>query len=137
LVEHIVDVVGGKAGEKLTFTLERISAVCRLRCALRGREVVADERDFFDALLSIRRLHLEPEGLIPFCYGSSINAWPSGMARDMGSGLSVYLMEVGRPSAGPPVSIFDAGAEVVPSLVKDQEEFAQEWRRAWKAQRST
>lgn len=131
--DHVVDLVGGVEGEKLTFHVERVGSSCRLRCSVRGQEFIADERDFFETLLAIRRRYLEPEGFIPFCYGASLNAWPSGMARDMGSGLFVYLMVVGQPATNPTVNIFDASEDVIPSLVKDQEEFAQEWRRAWKA----
>src|ERR1700722_410388 len=131
--KHVVDLAGEEPGEKLVFSSERVEGLCRLTCLVRGETIISEERDFFEALLAIRQRSLEPMGVIPFCYGASLNAWPSGMARDMGSGRFVYLMRLGVPNAGPPVGIFDAGADVAPSLVTAQHEFFQAWVRSIKA----
>lgn len=70
-------------------------------CYERG-EVVGEGPDFFEAFCRIREA-LGPWELLPSCYGASRDVYPSGMARDMGDGLSAYRMrlacEVGR--AGP------------------------------------
>jgi len=93
---------------------------------VRGETFTADEGDFFEALSTVRRRALEPKGLIPFCYGASLNVWPSGMARDMGQGLAAYKMKMGVP-ATELVGIFDQGTDVIPSRVEQQAEFAKEW----------
>lgn len=53
--------------------------------------------------LSARR-QLEPDGLMVAVQGSRRDTYPSGMARDMGGGLQVYIMRPGLrgpPSAAP------------------------------------
>jgi hypothetical protein len=55
--------------------------------------------DMFEALVRLRR-QLEPDGLMVAVQGSRRDTYPSGMARDMGGGLQVYLMRPGL--RGPP-----------------------------------
>lgn len=126
MAERKVQVVGGDDDEQIVLLDERVGATCRLTCLVRGETVVVDESDFFRALQTIRRRGLQPKGLIPFCYGASLNVWPSGMARDMGLGLKAYRMEMGRP-ATELVDIFAEGSDVIPSLVAEQDAFARDW----------
>ena len=60
-------------------------AHCRLRCEYRDKVIESSATDFFQALCDVRSL-LAKDGLIPLCYGASLNVYPSGMARDMGQG---------------------------------------------------
>jgi hypothetical protein len=69
---------------------------------------------------------LEKERLLPFCYGASLNVYPSGMARDMGAGLQAYQLTLGK-SAHDLVDIFAEGPDVIPAFVLPQREFFQKW----------
>lgn len=48
--------------------------------------------DFFDALRQIR-LELETQNVMILCNGARIDAYPSGMSRQMSLGRIVYLIE--------------------------------------------
>ncbi|MBB5805526.1 hypothetical protein F4560_005294 [Saccharothrix ecbatanensis] len=54
--------------------------------------------DAFEALVRLRR-QLEPEGWAVVVQGARRDTWPSGMARDMGGGLKVYVLRPGGPTA--------------------------------------
>lgn len=125
--QHRVYLIGGEDDETALFTEEEAGDACKLTCAYRGRSLEAVADDFFDALANIRR-QLEPEGLIPFCYGSSLNVFPSPMARQMGGGVKAYRLKTGQPAkTSDLVSIFDAGPDVIPAFVAPQEQFYREW----------
>ena len=126
MAEHSVFVIGGEDDETISLVRSEIGTLCRLVCTVRGEKHVAEERDFFEALCTLRRRALEPKGLIPFCYGASLKVWPSGMARDMGRGLKAYKIEVGA-QASELVGIFDSGHDVIPAQVAVQAEYARDW----------
>jgi hypothetical protein len=91
------------------------------------KQFPSEAADFFDALISIRR-QLQREGLIPYCYGASLNVFPSAMARDMGQGLRAYKLVVGKHATRADlVDIFDEGTDVVPADVDTQEQFYRDW----------
>lgn len=96
--EHSVLVDGGLADERISFSYDEDGSTCRLTCVARGETYQADEADYFEALRKVRRRFLEPKGMIPLCYGASLNVWPSGMSRDMGRGLKAYKFETGAPA---------------------------------------
>ena len=50
--------------------------------------------DMFEALVRLRR-KLEPDGLMVAVQGSRRDTYPSGMMRDMGGGMHVYVMRPG------------------------------------------
>lgn len=100
--------------------------VCRLTALYQAEEFVADASDFFSALQAVRTNFLEPRGIIPQCYGASINIWPSGMARDMGLGMSGYVRKPGH-QATELRGIFESGADMEPALVKEQSKFVHQW----------
>src|SRR5215831_6769220 len=60
-----------------------------------GLSIEASGRDLFAALQQLR-LQLEPLGWIPLCNGARVDCYPSGMARDMGGGASVYVLSAER-----------------------------------------
>lgn len=91
--QHNIALIGGSNDERAVITEYEIDpVVCKLTCTYRGKMIEAEAPDFFEALCLIRR-QLEREGLIPFCYGASLNVYPSAMARDMGAGLKAYRMK--------------------------------------------
>lgn len=124
--EHTLFVIGGEDDEQISLVLSDVSNSCRLVCTIRGETHSVEERDFFEALLAIRRRILEPKGLIPFCYGASIDVWPSGMARDMGRGLKAYRTKIGA-QAKELVGIFDSGPDMFPARVAAQEKYHRDW----------
>jgi 1-acyl-sn-glycerol-3-phosphate acyltransferase len=103
--------------------------VCRLKASFAGAEYSVNASDFFDALQRIRCDFLEPRGVVPKCYGASLNVWPSGMARDMGLGLAGYLMESGKP-AQEKVGIFEGGPHMKLATVAEQTVFAENWHKS-------
>jgi hypothetical protein len=125
--QHQIVLIGGETGEQAVFTENSSHGTCKLTCAYRGKRIEAEASDFFKALCMVRQ-QLDPEGLIPFCYGASLNVYPSGMARDMGLGLKAYRLTKGEPAKRADlVEIFDTGTDVVPASVEAQETFWREW----------
>ncbi|MET4172984.1 hypothetical protein AB7645_39490 [Bradyrhizobium sp. 956_D2_N1_5] len=126
--QHNIALIGGSNDERAVITEYEIDpVVCKLTCTYRGKMIEAEAPDFFEALCLIRR-QLEREGLIPFCYGASLNVYPSAMARDMGAGLKAYRMKKGvHARMADLVEIFDTGPDVTPASVDAQEEFFREW----------
>jgi hypothetical protein len=112
-----------------TFHFEREGNGFRLRLLLDGAEFSAKSDDYFEALQHIR-LQLEPSDRFPLCYGASRNCYPSGMARDMGGGLSVYKLTIGAKPARPAVALvaaFDDGPDIELATVAEQDAFFERW----------
>jgi len=125
--QHEILLIGAGDDERAVVTEHELDDACKLTCTYRGKTIEAEATDFFEALCRIRR-QLEPEGIIPFCYGASLNVYPSGMARDMGRGLKAYRLTRGvNPRMTDLVEIFEAGPDVVPASVDAQEAFWREW----------
>jgi hypothetical protein len=122
---------GGTEGETAMFMLfdegDHARTRCRLRCEYRDKAIESTASDFFQALCDVRSL-LAKDGLIPLCYGASLNVFPSGMARDMGQGLKAYKMTMGQHArTADLVDIFSEGPDVVPASVAAQEQFWRDW----------
>ena len=131
--QHLVHLIGGGDEETATITADERNGVCHIEFEYRGRSVSASAEDFFDAL-AIIRTQLEPERLIPFCYGASLNVFPSGMSRSMGSGLKAYRLTMGHPTVRKDlVFIFDSGPDVIPASVASQKEYHDDWIESFKA----
>jgi hypothetical protein len=93
-----------------------------------GPRVVVD-RDYFECLLCLRE-ELEPLGYRFLVNGARRNAWPSGMVRDMGAGLSAYILELGKHGTRPAsVRIFEPADESEIALVDEQRAFYESWLR--------
>lgn len=121
--QHTVTLIGGEDGEQAVFTLIDDDGDCRLRCDYRCKTVESVASDYFRALCEIR-VRLADDGLIPFCYGASLNVYPSAMARSMARGLSAYRLAKGKPaSMDDLVGIFAEGPDIVPASVEAQEQF--------------
>jgi hypothetical protein len=131
--DHRLFLIGGADDESGVLTETRGIDFCRLAFAYRGGQIEVESGDFFEALCQIR-LCLEPAGLIPFCYGASLNVYPSGMARDMGLGLGAYKLTIGKHSNRHDlVQIFSVGPDIIPVSVKLQLEFYEKWLQTPKA----
>ena len=122
-----VYLIGGEDDEEAVFTLHEEENTRRLSCSYRGKRIEAEATDFFEALCKIR-IQLWEERLVPFCYGASLNVYPSGMGRDMGRGLKAYKLAKGKHTTiADLVDIFAEGPDVIPAPVETQKEFWKEW----------
>jgi len=122
-----VRLVGGSDGERATFEISDVKNRCLLACRYRDKTISSEATDFFEALISIRR-QLQRDGLTPYCYGASLNVFPSGMARDMARGLAAYKLTPGKhANRADLVEIFDEGTDIVPTDVDAQEQFYRNW----------
>ena len=125
MTDHIIYLIGGGDDESGVLTTSRDGETCSLSFLVRGRRFEASAGDFFEALCQIRR-QLEPESLIPFCYGASLNVYPSGMSRQMSGGTVAYRLTLGERSSDS-VNIFKAGPDVTPVSVDIQKSFYADW----------
>ena len=125
--QHQIFLIGGAEDEAGVISMEPENDRCHIGFSYRGRCVEAAAADYFEAFCQVR-LELEREELIPYCYGASLNVYPSGMGRDMGAGLKAYKMTVGYYTRIQDlVDIFASGPDVIPASVLSQREFFEEW----------
>src|SRR5262245_19229026 len=131
--QHRIFLIGGADEESGLLSTSHIAGRCRIDLSYRGRAISAEAADYFEALCDIRR-QLEKERLIPFCYGASLNVYPSGMARDMGAGRKAYKLTFGKHARpGDLVDILAEGPDIIPAYVDRQKEYFEEWLSASKA----
>ena len=121
---------------------EEIAAVVEFRGDGRSCELLRfgtnETRSTASEALARVRLQLEPQGLIPVCYGASRRVFPSGMARDMGRGLKAYKLALGETaSTDDLVEIFATGPDVQPTTVAEQRAFFEAWLDSHGFQRSS
>ncbi len=126
-----IRLTGGAQNAVATVTWGPRDGLCHITLECCGRLLEADAHDYFEAFCKIR-LQLELEGLMPFCYGASLNVYPSGMCRDMGGGSIAYRLTKGqRVSETDLVGIFDDGPDIVPTSVSAQRKFYEDWLKKW------
>ena len=127
MLERTIHLIGGDDEETATIVFDRNDRNCHLTLNYRERSISASATDFFDAFCDIRTA-LEKDRLIPFCYGASLNVFPSGICRDMGAGLKAYKFKNGtKPTRSDLVDIFDAGPDIIPVFVSVQREHFAAW----------
>ena len=127
MTQHQLHLLGGNDEEIAVLTETQDGYTCRLTCEYRGKCVLGEADDFFEALCQVR-LQLEADGLIPYCYGASLNVYPSRMARDMALGKMAYKMQIGKQATKQDlVDIFASGPDIVPASVAHQQEYFNEW----------
>jgi len=108
-------------------SLVNFDAPCRLVLTYEADELFAAATDFFAALDEIR-IELESRNIFPLVNGVGLGRYPSGMARDMGSGLSVYRFRLGeRSTKDDLIRTFEDDDLVQPAMVKDQRAFFDRW----------
>ncbi|GAB3393013.1 hypothetical protein [Amycolatopsis echigonensis] len=92
-----------------------------------GGPYTATGPDMFETLVRLRR-QLEPEGLMIAVQGSRRDAYPSGMARDMGGGERIYVLRPGqKASANDLVDTFADGPIDQVATVDEQHSFWEAW----------
>lgn len=132
--EYTIHLIGGEEGEIAKITSETTEDNCKVEFHYRGKTISSEDFDCFSAFSRIREI-LEKEDLIPFCYGASLNVYPSGMCRDMGRGKIAYKNKMGRQTSRDDlVPIFEEGADVIPASVKNQREYFEEWLESLKTE---
>lgn len=83
--------------------------------------------DLLDSLFKLRQL-LEERQLFILCQGSARNVHPSGMSRDMSSGLKAYSLKPGKKaSLEQLVEIFDPAPLEAVGLITEQIAFFEKW----------
>ncbi len=132
--DHTIHLIGGESDETASATCGPRDGQCHLTFRYRGLALEESATDYFEALCRIRS-RLEEEKLIPFCYGASLNVYPSGMSRDMSAGMKAYRLTIGKHASPKSdlVGIFEVGPDVVPATVTRQKEFFEEWLKSPKA----
>ena len=124
---HHIHLIGATSDAPATFLAEEVGEECCLICTHGNLSVEGKASDFFEALCLVR-LELEKHRLIPFCYGASLNVYPSGMARDMSAGLKAYKLRDGRHARSEDlVEVFEQGPDVIPCSVAMQRKNFDEW----------
>ena len=125
--KYYIPLIGQEDNQPCEIITEKLTNTCKIELNFQEIHLKSESTDFFEALCEIRE-QLEPWKLIPFCYGASLNVYPSGMSRDMGSGLTAYKMAIGKHvNQDDLVSIFEQGYDIIPSYVAKQKEFFSEW----------
>jgi hypothetical protein len=83
--------------------------------------------DIFGALMTLR-LEAERDGVQICCNGARRNAWSSGMQRDMGEGVTTYLLRLGEHQERPEsVRTLDPAPAADVTTVAEQVEFHERW----------
>src|SRR5580700_9274424 len=113
----------GYDGPVPTYRIELVARVGSYTCPY-----TATGPDMFEALVRLRR-QLEPDGLMVAVQGSRRDAYPSGMARDMGGGMQVYIMRPGLHGRREDLvrTLDDAPPDQI-ATVDEQRAFAEAWR---------
>ena len=87
---------GGEPGETIDLSYSKDDTTCYVTLHCRGCDYEGVSWNLFDALCKAR-LQLEPQGLIPVCYGASENVYPSGMCLVYGQRIACLF--VGKKGA--------------------------------------
>lgn len=134
MTEHKIHLIGGADDEEGFVTCEPRNGLCHVTFRYRNQTIEESATDYFEAFCCVR-LHLEKEKLIPFCYGASLNVYPSGMCRDMGAGMTAYRISMGKQvdRKGDLVGIFTEAPDVIPATVSKQKEYFDEWIKSKRA----
>ncbi len=127
MAAHELFLIGGLDDETASLEASPKDGLCYISLLFRDQTLEAAATDYFEAFCQIRS-RLEAHGIIPFCYGASLNVYPSGMCRDMSAGMTAYKLTKGtKPSRDTLVRIFESGPDVIPSYVAAQKQFFDEW----------
>ncbi|MEU6645028.1 hypothetical protein ABZ863_21035 [Saccharomonospora sp. NPDC046836] len=98
----------------------------RIELTTGGATYEASGPDMFEALVNLRR-QVEPFGWLVALQGSRLDTYPSGIARDMGGGLRVYVLRAGR------AALFDDLVATLDDAEPDQLATVDEQRAYWRA----
>lgn len=112
----------GHDGPVPAYRLELVARVGNYTCPY-----TATGPDLFEALVRLRR-QLEPNGLMIGVQGARRDTYPSGMARDMGGGMQVYVLRPGRRGSQDLVKTLGDAPLGLLATVDEQRAFADAWR---------
>ncbi len=83
--------------------------------------------DFFECLCYLRKA-FEEIGWLLLCNGSRIDAFPSGMSRQMGGGLKLYITKLGEHSRMEDIVVlFDIAPADTVGTVQEQLDYHKKW----------
>jgi hypothetical protein len=103
----------------------------RLRAVLGDHPAVEAEAGDCFAALRLIRSQFEADGIRLCCAGARRDVWASGMQRDMGQGLTAYVLSFPRTARRPPVvDIFEPALPELVGTIADQEQFYQQWSKS-------
>lgn len=86
--------------------------------------------DVWDAFCKFRT-EAENAGYLLLCNGARRDAVQSGMSRDMGNGMTIYLTETGKPvTAKSLVQVFEPASRELVAKLAEQEAANREWRQS-------
>lgn len=112
----------GHNGPMPAYRIELVVRVGNYTCPY-----TATAPDMFEALVRLRR-QLEPDGLMVAVQGARRDTYPSGMARDMGGGMQLYVIRPGRRARREDlVETLDDALPGQIGTVDQQREFAEAW----------
>lgn len=127
MTDREIFLIGGADDEFGVLSQSSSFGKYNLTFSARGQEFVGSGDDLFDAFCEVRS-KLQSIGLIPFCYGASLDVYPSRMSREMAGGGRAYRLTLGKPASRDDlVDIFDSGPDVMPASVENQREFFNDW----------
>lgn len=134
MTEHTIHLIGSDDDASASVICEPKDGLCHITFRYRDRIIEETAPDYFEAFCRVR-LHLEKEKLIPFCYGASLNVYPSGMCRDMGAGMTAYRISIGKQvdRKNDLVGIFTEAPDVIPASVSKQKAYFDEWIKSKRA----
>ncbi|MDQ3798973.1 MAG: hypothetical protein M3384_05950 [Acidobacteriota bacterium] len=93
-----------------------------------------ESHNYFDALINLRK-ELEPLQIKILCFGARRDVWASGMQRDMGAGLTAYLLSAKAEGRKPEQSIFDYAPPETIGTVDEQRKYSENWANAKQPQK--
>jgi hypothetical protein len=98
------------------------------------RRFYHESHSYFDALIELRK-EFEPLQIKVLCYGARKDVWASGMQRDMGAGLTAYLLSAKGEGRKPEQSIFDYAPPETIGTVDEQRKYHEDWLNTKRAQK--
>ena len=111
----------GHDGPVPAYRIELVARVGRYTCPY-----TATAPDMFEALVRLRR-QLEPDGLMVAVQGARRDTYPSGMARDMGGGMQVYVLRPAQKDHPDLVGTLDDAPAGQIATVSEQLASAEVW----------
>ncbi|MCT7981394.1 hypothetical protein [Laspinema olomoucense] len=91
-------------------------------------------KDVFDGFCELR-LFLEKKGWNILCNGARVDAYPSSMSRDMGGGMKLYHLQIGkRPQRSDLLRIFDKAEPNKIGTIEEQRLYYERWRASEKSE---
>ena len=118
---------GGAPDELIQFEPSEEFEVCRLRAAYRDQVIDLMAPDYFQALRQVRSI-MALTGLSPLCYGASLDVYYIHNGEQVGKGLIVHRLVMGREaSEADMLETFGTGPDVCPATVVDQQKYYQQW----------